>query len=84
MQARQGRRVIDPEDLRAIDRKLLDYLNEHPVSPSYCQKRLIIEEDMEYSGGYVQERLAHFADHGHAVNLYDSGLYELTEDPRDV
>lgn len=76
--------MLDPSGLRDIDRVLLDLLNEGRVTPAYCRRWMVREEkDMHYSGGYVQERLARLVEHGHAVNLCDSGLYELVNDPRD-
>lgn len=77
------RDVIDPESLREIDEVLLNYLGERCVTPAYCRLRMADQKEMEYTRGYVQERLAKLAEHGHASNLYDSGLYELQDDPRE-
>lgn len=73
-------------DLRPVDRAILSYLREDHVTPRYCQLRLAAEYDewgtkREYSRGYIQERLARFVEHGHVRNLYDTGLYELVDDP---
>lgn len=32
---------------------------------------------------YVGQRLQRLEGHGHARNLYETGLYELVEDPRE-
>lgn len=74
--------VLNPDDLRPVDRTLLDYLKEGRVTPVYCKKRLELG-GQEYTRGYVHERLARLVEHDHAKNLMDTGLYELIEDPRD-
>lgn len=74
--------MLSSDDLRSVDRILLDYLKEGRVTPIYCKKRL--EEDgQEYSRGYVRDRLARFVEHDHVQKLMDTGLYELIEDPRE-
>ncbi|WP_330633652.1 hypothetical protein [Halocatena halophila] len=82
MPGKELARMLNSDDLRDVDRTLLDYLNEGRVTPVYCTNRLV-EEGQEYSRGYVRDRLARFVDHDHAQNLMDTGLYELVEDPRD-
>ena len=32
---------------------------------------------------YLGQRLQRFEEHNHVENLYDSGLYELVDDPRE-
>jgi hypothetical protein len=73
--------MLGPDDLRAIDERLLDYLAEGRVTPAFCRALLATEGD-EYSRGYVQERLARLEEHNHVTNLADVGLYELNSDPR--
>lgn len=75
--------MLTPDDLRAVDRELLIYLSEGRVTPAYARSRLADEDIGEYSRGYVQQRLARFQEHDHVVNLYDTGLYELQDDPRE-
>lgn len=76
--------VLDAEDLREIDEILLNYLQEGRVTPVYCQKRILDEEKRDsISRGYVQERLARFVEHNHVQNLFDTGLYEVVNDPRE-
>lgn len=74
--------MLDDDDLREVDELLLDYLNEGRVTPGYAKKLLFDDLD-EYSRGYVQQRLARLEEHDHAVNLRDSGLYALLDDPRE-
>lgn len=75
--------MLDPDDLRSVDRALLRYLDEGRVTPAYARKRLDAEDVGDYSGGYVQQRLARLAEHAHAENLLATGLYELVDDPRE-
>jgi len=74
--------MLDPEDLRDVDRELLGYMAAGRVTPAYARKRLMEDSVGEYSRGYVQQRLARFVEHDHATNLLDTGLYELVDDPR--
>lgn len=83
MAATSSGHMLDADSLRDIDEALLDYLRDGRVTPAYCRQRLIEEEGAEYSRGYVQERLARFVEHEHATNLYDTGLYQLVDDPRE-
>lgn len=74
--------VLDEDDLREVDRRLLSYLQEGRVTPAYARTRLEAEDVGEYSRGYVQQRLSRLAEHGHATNK-EGGLYELVDDPRE-
>ncbi len=74
--------MLNDDDLRSVDRKLLEYLENGRVTPAYARNRL--EEDVkEYSRGYVQQRLARLEEHDHVDNLDGTGLYELVLDPRE-
>lgn len=75
--------MLSPDDLRAVDERLLDYLADGRVTPAYARVRLERDDVGEYSRGYVQQRLARFVEHDHAQNLYETGLYELVDDPRE-
>lgn len=74
--------MLNDEDLRPVDRQLLRYLTDGRVTPAYARKRLIDDLD-DYSRGYVQQRLGRLEEHSHVTNLLDTGLYELTDDPRE-
>lgn len=77
--------MLSDGDLNEVDRALLDYLGEGRVTPAYARARLE-DDDVgkgDYSRGYVQQKLKRFEEHSHARNLYDTGLYELVEDPRE-
>lgn len=74
--------MLDDDDLRRIDELILDYLEEGRVTPIYCQTRMETE-GMKYTRGYVHERLTRLGEHDHVRNLYDTGLYELVDDPRE-
>lgn len=73
--------MLDPGQLRDIDKRLLRYLRERAVTPAYCRLRLKDDGLGDYSRGYVQQRLARLEEHGHVENLLNVGLYELTDDP---
>lgn len=75
--------MLSPDDLRPVDRALLDYLNEGRVTPVFCQTRLEMAGE-EYTRGYLHERLTRFVEHDHAANRMETGLYELVDDPRET
>jgi hypothetical protein len=70
-------------DLNEMDRRLLSYLSNGRLTPAYARARLEDDGVGEYSRGYIQQRLARLVEHDHAVNLYETGLYELIDDPRE-
>lgn len=75
--------MLDPDQLRAIDERILSYLRDGRVTPAYARARVNDEMDADYSRGYVQQRLARFEEHSHVVNLLGTGLYELRDDPAE-
>jgi len=75
--------MLNAEDLREVDRCILDYLTEGRVTPAYARVRLTDDDIGDYSRGYVQQRLSRLDEHSHVDNLRDTGLYELVTDPRD-
>lgn len=79
-----GRMTLSPEDLNEIDRTILQYLTEGRVTPVYLRERIIDEEVREsISEQYLGQRLKRLQEHNHVKNLYDTGLYELQQDPRN-
>lgn len=76
--------MLDAGDLNEMDGHLLDYLSEGRVTPAYARARLEDDDVGEYSRGYVQQRLKRLEEHSHADNLYETGLYELINDPREA
>jgi len=74
--------MLTQDDLRKVDSYLLDYLTEGRLTPAYARKRLVDDVD-EYSRGYVQQRLKRLEEHSHVDNLFNTGLYELADDPRE-
>ena len=82
MATRTPASVLTEDDLRPIDRALLDYMTERPVTPAYAKQRYEDEHGREYTRGYVQERLARLVEHEHAENEYGVGSYRLIDDPR--
>jgi len=84
MQANDRAPMLDPDDLREIDEVLLDYLQEGRVTPVYARER-ILEEGIRdtITAQYCQQRLARFEEHGHVRNLFETGLYELLNDPQE-
>ena len=73
--------MLEPGQLRDIDKRLLLYLRQRAVTPAYCRLRLKQDEMGDYSRGYVQQRLSRLEEHGHVENLLNVGLYELIDDP---
>lgn len=77
-------RVLDDDQLNDLDRAILQYLDhEGRATPRVIQQAL--EERGQNPGvrQNVNSRLTRLAEHGHLRNIYDSGLYELIDDPRE-
>jgi len=75
--------MLDTDDLREVDEEIVAYLAEGRVTPAYARARLADDDVGDYSRGYVQQRLARLEEHSHVRNLYETGLYELVDDPRE-
>jgi hypothetical protein len=83
MEVEQANRMTLSEDqLRDVDDDLLDFLHEGRVTPVYARERMGDEGTREVTSAYLQQRLKRLAEHNHAHNLYETGLYELIDDPR--
>jgi hypothetical protein len=74
---------LDPDDLRDVDEVLLEYLAEGRVTPAYARDRMADEGRRDVTSTYLGQRLQRLEEHDHARNLYDTGLYELVDDPRE-
>lgn len=75
---------LEPDDLREIDDRLLDYLAEGRITPVFAREQMLDEEFRdEITSAYLQQRLVRFEEHGHVRNLQGVGLYELLADPRN-
>ena len=85
MQAKQRERMaLSDDDLREVDRVLLDYLAEGRVTPVYARERIVDERPQDkVTSAYLGQRLKRLVEHGHADNLYDVGLYQMVSDPRE-
>jgi len=73
---------LDVDYLRDIDEAILDYLQEGRVTPVYCRDRLLDEDATEVTSTYCCQCLQRLKEHDHVQNLYNTGLYELVNDPR--
>lgn len=76
--------ALSTDDLRDVDEDLLDYLQEGRVTPVYARDRMADEGVRDVTSTYLGQRLQRLEEHRHARNLYDTGLYELVSDPREV
>jgi len=63
-------------DLNPSDEAILDMLRGGRCTPSYIAK------ETGYSRQNITNRLRRLAEHGYVVKI-DTGLYELSEDPRE-
>lgn len=77
-------RVLDDDQLNDLDRAILQYLdNEGRATPRVIQQALESRGQNPGVRQNVNSRLTRLAEHGHLKNVYDAGLYELIDDPRD-
>ncbi|AGB38780.1 hypothetical protein [Natronococcus occultus] len=75
--------TLSNSDLRDVDRDLLEYLLEGRVTPVYARERMNDEGRREVTSTYLGQRLQRLEEHDHVRNLYETGLYELIDDPRE-
>jgi len=68
--------VLDADDLNETDDRILDLLREGRVTPTYAAEELGISRE------YASDRLTRFLEHDVAERIA-TGLYELSDDPRD-
>lgn len=73
--------ALGTEDLRDVDKELLEYLREGRVTPAYARDRMAAEGRRKVTSTYLGQRLQRLEEHGHVENLYEVGLYELVQDP---
>jgi DNA-binding Lrp family transcriptional regulator len=72
--------VLAPDDLNALDEKIIDYLAEEGrASPTLFMRA----EDIDTSRQWVSSRFTRLAEHGHIRELHGTGIYEFTNDPRN-
>lgn len=81
--SRSNPMALDDDGLRDVDRDLLDYLQEGRVTPVYARDRMLDEDKRDVTSTYLGQRLQRLEEHDHVRNLYDTGLYELIDDPRE-
>lgn len=68
--------ALKSDDLNETDESILNELVKGRVTPQY------LADQLDISRTYASEKLKRFVEHGHVEKLA-SGLYELSDDPRD-
>lgn len=78
--------TLDSDDLSEMDEAVLDWMADHPnVTPTPALLRNAFQErGMTHTRQYYNAILARLAEHGHAENLWDTGVYRLISDPREA
>ena len=72
---------LSREDLNELDDQILDILLEGRATPTLL-KNILEENGTDVSRQYVNRRLKRLTEHGYTKNLYNTGVYEIIEDPR--
>ena len=76
--------TLTADDLNDLDTAVLDLLKEGRVTPTLAQKLLEGRDIRDsVSRQYVNQRLKRLEEHDHIDNLLDTGVYELSDDPRE-
>ncbi|NHN60125.1 MULTISPECIES: hypothetical protein [Halorussus] len=75
--------VLTEADLNNADHDILDILADGRATPALVRTLLEEEYGRELSRQYVSQRMIRLAEHGHLKNVYDSGVYELIDNPRE-
>jgi hypothetical protein len=73
--------ALNPDNLRDVDTDILEYLRDGRVTPAYARDRMEAEGRREVTSTYIGQRLQRLEEHDHTTNLYNTGLYELVNDP---
>lgn len=72
--------TLTADDLNDLDEKIVEYLaTEGRASPTLFMRA----EDIDTSRQWVSSRFTRLAEHEHIRDLYDTGIYELVDDPRE-
>ena len=74
--------TLTEEDLNETDEAVLEILSEGRATPQLVREELK-DSGKEVTRQYVSQILKRFNEHNHVENLYDTGVYELVEDPRE-
>lgn len=72
---------LNTESLNDLDRHILDILEEGRATPTLI-KKILNDQGKDYTRQYISQRLKRLAEHNHIVNIRNTGVYELTDDPR--
>ncbi|QZA89068.1 hypothetical protein K0C01_02590 [Salinarchaeum sp. IM2453] len=67
--------------LSDLDRYILDTLTEGRATPTLI-KKIRNDQGWEYSRQYISQRPKRLAEHNRVVNIRDTGVYELNDDPQ--
>jgi Fe2+ or Zn2+ uptake regulation protein len=73
---------LTEEDLNETDEVVLEILSEGRATPQLVREELK-DRGKDVTRQYVSQILKRFREHGHVENLFDTGVYELTDDPRE-
>ena len=63
--------------LNDADDAILEEIRKGRVTAAFLSERI------DWSRGYITQRLRRLEEHGYVTNLENTGLYELTNNPRD-
>jgi len=73
--------ALTEDQLNKLDNEILDVLADGRATPTLL-KNIFEENGIEVSRQYINQRLRRLCEHEHVENLFDTGVYELTTDPR--
>lgn len=75
--------TLTEEELNGLDEKILDVLTDGRATPTLV-KMILEERGTEVSRQYINQRMKRLSEHDHIENLFDTGVYELVIDPRQI
>jgi hypothetical protein len=70
------------DQLNDADSLILDVLADGRATPTLVQRHLAAD-GRKFSRQYINQRMKRLAEHDHIENLFNTGVYELVDDPRD-
>jgi hypothetical protein len=72
---------LEEDELNELDNRILDALANGRATPTLL-KKIFEQEGTDVSRQYINQRMKRLSEHDHIKNLFDTGVYELINDPR--
>jgi hypothetical protein len=79
---KEGTMPLAEDELNELDKRILNALANGRATPTLL-KKMFEKNGTDVSRQYINQRMKRLSEHSHIENLFDTGVYELTSDPRN-